>query len=104
VREGTQVGGVGEGEAGFPRSREPNAGLDPRTLGSRPEPKADAERPSHPGAPAVVLLKITSAWSPLETSGSSVFVFDFFFPPVLAPDHMVLGTLNTLSFLQYILL
>jgi len=25
---------VGEGEAGFPRSREPNAGLDPRTLGS----------------------------------------------------------------------
>jgi len=25
---------VGEGEAGFPRSREPDAGLDPRTLGS----------------------------------------------------------------------
>jgi len=30
VREGTQAGGEGEGEAGFPRSRE---GLDPRTLG-----------------------------------------------------------------------
>jgi len=25
---------VGEGEAGFPRSREPDAGLHPRTLGS----------------------------------------------------------------------
>ena len=32
-REGTQAGGVGEREAGFPLSREPNAGLDPRTLG-----------------------------------------------------------------------
>jgi len=34
AREGTQAGGVGEGEAGFPLSREPDAGLDPRTLGS----------------------------------------------------------------------
>jgi len=34
VRAGTQAGGVGEGEAGFPRSREPDMGLDPRTLGS----------------------------------------------------------------------
>jgi len=34
VREGTQAGGVGVGEAGFPQSREPNAGLDPRTPGS----------------------------------------------------------------------
>jgi len=28
VREGTQAGGVGEGEAGFPPSGEPNVGLD----------------------------------------------------------------------------
>jgi len=33
VRAGSQAGGVGEGEAGFLLSREPNAGLDPRTLG-----------------------------------------------------------------------
>jgi len=33
-REGTQAGGVGEGEAGFLQSREPDAGLDPRTPGS----------------------------------------------------------------------
>jgi len=33
ARERTQAGGVGEGEAGFPQSREPDAGLDPRTLG-----------------------------------------------------------------------
>jgi len=32
AREGTQAGGVEEGEAGFPWSREPNVGLDPRTL------------------------------------------------------------------------
>jgi len=32
ARERTQAGG--EGEAGFPRSREPDAGLDPRALGS----------------------------------------------------------------------
>ena len=28
-REGTQAEGVGEGEAGFPLSREPDVGLDP---------------------------------------------------------------------------
>jgi len=44
-REGKKEGG--KGEAGFPLSREPNAGLDPRTLGSRPEPKADAQ-PTEP--------------------------------------------------------
>ena len=32
-------------------------GLDPRTPGSRPEPKADAEPLSHPGAPENLLLK-----------------------------------------------
>jgi len=42
AREGTQAGRVREGEAGFPQSREPDVGLDPRTLGSLSEPKADA--------------------------------------------------------------
>jgi len=32
-----------EGEAGFPPNKEPDAGLHPRTLGSWPEPKADAQ-------------------------------------------------------------
>ena len=32
----------GEGEAGSPLSKEPNARLDPRTLESGPEAKADA--------------------------------------------------------------
>ena len=36
-----------EGEAGL--CREPDAGLDPRILGSHPEPKADAQPLSHPG-------------------------------------------------------
>jgi len=34
AREGTQAGGMGEGEAGFPQSGEPDVGLDPGTLGS----------------------------------------------------------------------
>jgi len=44
LTERTQAGGAtkGEGEAGSPRSREPDVGLDPRTPGPRPEPKADA--------------------------------------------------------------
>jgi len=40
--EGTQAGGVGEGEAGFPLGGGPDVGLDPGTLGSWPEPRADA--------------------------------------------------------------
>ena len=31
--------------------REPDVGLDPRTLGSCSEPKADAQLLSHPGVP-----------------------------------------------------
>ena len=42
----SQVGGEAgrerEEEAGSPLRREPDMGLDPRTLGSRPEPKAEA--------------------------------------------------------------
>jgi len=44
-REKAQAGkaaGRGGGEAGFPPSKGPDAGLHPRTPGSRPEPKADA--------------------------------------------------------------
>jgi len=51
AREGTQAGGVGEGEAGLPRSREPDKGLDPRTLESQPEPKADALTTEPPRRP-----------------------------------------------------
>ena len=45
-----------EVEAGSPLSREPNAGLDPRPPGSRPEPKADAQLLSHPGIPPVCFI------------------------------------------------
>ena len=43
--------GEGEGEAGSPLSREPVAGLDPRTLGSGPELKADAQPIEPPRCP-----------------------------------------------------
>ena len=39
---GNTAGEVGEEEAGSQRRREPDAGLDPRTLGSDPEQKANA--------------------------------------------------------------
>ena len=38
---GGQGEAAGEGEADSPLSREPEVGLDPRALGSLPEPKAD---------------------------------------------------------------
>ena len=44
----TQEGGVPCGE--------PDAGLDPRTPGSCPELKADAQPLSHPGAPMDTLI------------------------------------------------
>ena len=39
---------------------EPDVGLDPRTLGSQPEPKADAQSLSHPGAPTALSLAMLS--------------------------------------------
>ena len=39
--------------------REPDVGLDPRTLGSRPDPEADAQPLSHPGVPVLVSYPFT---------------------------------------------
>ena len=39
--------------------KEPNVGLDPRTQGSRPELKADAQPLSHLGIPLIGLALIT---------------------------------------------
>ena len=38
--------------------REPDVGLDPRTPGSRPELKADAQPLSHPGLPQITFIFI----------------------------------------------
>ena len=54
-----------EGEAG-----EPNVGLNPRTPGSQPEPKADAQPRSHSAAPSTMILRITI--SPLQGGFHSV--------------------------------
>ena len=37
--------------------RESDVGLDPRTPGSGPEPKADTQLLSHPGIPTPLILK-----------------------------------------------
>ena len=39
-----------------PPFRKPDAGLDPRTPGSRPGPKANAQPLSHPGVPMRAIL------------------------------------------------
>ena len=46
----------GEGEAYSPLSREPNVGLNPRTLGLPPELKADASPTEPPRSPIITLL------------------------------------------------
>ena len=38
--------------------REPNVGLDPKSPGSRPGPKAGAKPLSHPGCPEFKVLKV----------------------------------------------
>ena len=42
-KERAQAGERAEGEAGSPPGKEPDMRLDPKTLRSRPEPKADAQ-------------------------------------------------------------
>ena len=41
--------------------REPDVGLNPRTLGSRPELKADTQPLSHPSVPSLMVLN-TDSW------------------------------------------
>ena len=42
--------------------REPDVGLDRRTLGPGPEPKADAQPQSHPCVPEKNFLKMSSLY------------------------------------------
>lgn len=51
-----------EGEAGSPKSREPDAALDPRTLRSQPELKADAQPTEPPRCPKNKLLNTENNW------------------------------------------
>ena len=56
-----------------PPSREPDAGLDPRTLGSHPEPKAGAQPLSPPDAHSWLSLRhpetLTVGWEAKGPSG-----------------------------------
>ena len=51
--------------------REPNMGLDPRTPGSHPGPKAGAKSLSHPGIPLppiLILKDLLSTTNPMNSS------------------------------------
>ena len=50
------VGAEGEGEADSLLSREPNIGLGPRTVRSRPELKADAQLTESPKCPNLLIV------------------------------------------------
>ena len=53
--------------------REPDAGLYPRILGSRPEPKADSQLLSHSGVPnSVFYTKIILSPFPKEKISTSI--------------------------------
>ena len=60
-----------EGEAGSMQG--PDAGLDPGTPGSRPEPKADAQPLSHLGVPTLTLLSQLSTLSGNECLSPVLF-------------------------------
>ena len=51
----TQRGGLVQKEKQAP-FREPDAGPNPRTWGSCPKPKADAQQLSHPGVPDMCIF------------------------------------------------
>ena len=52
-----------EGEAGS-MHREPDVGLDPRSPGSRPGPKAGAKPLRHPGIPWIFISSLKQAYRP----------------------------------------
>ena len=62
----------GEGEADSLLRREPNVGLDPRTPGSWPEPKADAQPLSHPGGLASFVFSLSAL-----KDCASISIFDW---------------------------
>ena len=70
AREGTQAGEVGEGEAGFPLSREPDVGLIPAPWDHDLSRRQTLNWLSHPGAPGLSVF-----FSTLNFSGKS---FTFF--------------------------
>ena len=60
-RYGGGEGGVGQRHRQREKQaphRDPDVGLNPGTLGSHPEPKADAQPLSHPGDPEGPLLML----------------------------------------------
>ena len=50
---------------------EPNIGLDPRTPGSQPEPKADTQPLSHPGVPRFFFFNMRTGSKKLMSDSKS---------------------------------
>ena len=106
TREGTQAGGVGEGEAGLPLSREPDAGLHPRVLGSWPEPKEmlNSWATQVPHICWLLSNKNESyhAWTIVQLQKGLVLdIFKFSFHPFILPFFTNVG--NTLIYVTYLI-
>ena len=84
--EGDQTGPVGEGEAGFLLSREPQAGLGPKTRASGPPQRADAAQGSHPAAPIHDSISL-ALFNPLDSATLLGSAFS-----VLTLTHCVLSS------------
>ena len=65
-----------EGEAGYPLSREPDAGLNPRILRSQPELKADTSLTEPPSGPYTEFLILDTALFLELLFGSSSNIID----------------------------
>ena len=75
--------------------RQPNMGLDPRTLGSHPEPKAGTQPLSHPGVPNFVNFKVGNYFQIIKVS-LQVFWGDLtqeisYLQPLISPSLQILG-------------
>ena len=57
--------------------REPDVVLDPRILGSEPEPKADAQLLSHPGVPKVLVSHSNSQLLPTTLGKTNNLAFSY---------------------------
>ena len=76
--------------------REHNVGLDPRTLGSLPEPKADGQPLSHPGIPLppfFFFLKQTDGCANPVFS-KSISIFPTVFSPFMSLCHILVILAN----------
>ena len=84
--------------------REPDVGLDPRTLGSLPEPKTDAQPLSPPGAPALSNFDQFPTFQSILISFSTLIISKFYEDSAKAAfSATALGVINSFAWSEGLL-